>query len=134
MSFKYSVEEVLCFLENCNISIRREDEKVVSIFTIPTQHIEVNNNFIEVIEQCMEAYKEYGNVSPLRKMINELENTTDNIPLTLAEIDKLSNINTEDMMNNFIILGEQMYNGIGISEKYFSENGNASSLVNQNNF
>ena len=75
-----------------------------------------------------------GDMSPLRKMLMELENLTDDIPLTLAEIEKLSNISTEDMTNNFIKLGEETHSGLGISEKYFSENGNASSLVNQNNF
>ena len=75
-----------------------------------------------------------GYISPLRKRLMELENLTDDIPLTLDEINKLSNTSTEDMMNNFIILGEQMYNGLGISEKCFSEYGNASSLVNKNNF
>ena len=75
-----------------------------------------------------------GDMSPLRKMLMELENLTDDIPLTLAEIDKLSNISTEDMMNNFIKLGEEIYSSLGINEKYFSENGNASCIVNQNNF
>lgn len=84
------------------------------------------------IDYLLETSKGY--ISPLRKMLMELENLTDDIPLTLAEIDKLSNISTEDMMNNFIKLGEEMHNGLGISEKYFSENGNASSLVNKNNF
>ena len=63
-----------------------------------------------------------GDMSPLRKMLMELENLTDDIPLTLAEIDKLSNISTEDMINNFIKLGEKMHSGLGISEKYLFNN------------
>ena len=55
-------------------------------------------------------------------MMMELGNLTDNLPLTLEEIDKLSNISTEDMMNNFIKLGEEMYGELGISENYLFNN------------
>lgn len=60
---------------------------------------------------------------PLRRMMMKLENLTDDKPLTLAEIDKLSNISTEDMTNNFIKLGEEMHNGLGISENFLFNNG-----------
>ena len=69
------------------------------------------------IDYLLETSKGY--ISPLRKMMMELGNLTDNLPLTLEEIDKLSNISTEDISNNFIKIGEQMYGELGISEKYF---------------
>ena len=60
-----------------------------------------------------------GYISPLRKMINQLKSEADDKPLTLVEIDKLSSISTEDMMNNFRKLDEKMYSSLGIGEEYF---------------
>lgn len=83
------------------------------------------------IDYLLETSK--GHISPLRKRLMELENLTDDVPLSLAEIDKLSSAKEKDVMETLKKLGEQMYNGLGISEKYFSENGNASSIIYQNN-
>ena len=73
------------------------------------------------INYLLETSKGY--VSPLRKRLTELENSIDNKPLTLSEIDKLSSTSMKDMEDIFIKLDKEIYTGLGISENFIFNNG-----------